>query len=49
MLGAEVGQTILKILEKGEEPPVRISRNMPGGDEHNARFKQRYGNRIPEL
>ena len=44
-----VVETIIKILEKGEEPPVRISRNMPGGDEHNARFKQKYGNRIPEL
>lgn len=42
-------ETTRRILEKGEMPPIRISRNMPGGDEHNQRFKELYSKRIPEL
>ena len=49
IMNAIVVETIQRLLERGVEPPVRISRNMPGGDEHNARFRKRYGNRIPEL
>ena len=33
----------------GHEPPVRVSRNVPGGDEVNDRLAERYGDRIPEL
>lgn len=49
IMNAIVVETIFKIIARGEEPPVRISRNMPGGDEHNERFRKRYGSRIPEL
>ena len=49
IMDAVVVETIVKMLAMGAEPPVRISRNMPGGDEHNARFRQQYGSRIPEL
>lgn len=31
------------------EPPVRRSRNLPGGDEHNDALAARYQDRIPEL
>ena len=44
-----VAETVKIILEKGGEPPVRISRNIEGGDEHNQKFKDMYGSKIPEL
>ncbi len=37
------------LIRRGIEPPVRISRNMPGGDEHNDMLARRYRDRIPEL
>lgn len=49
IIDAVVVEAIQILLDRGVEPPVRISRNMPGGDEHNAPFKEKYGNRIPEL
>jgi uncharacterized phosphosugar-binding protein len=49
IMDAMVVDTIAEIISRGGEPPVRISRNMPGGDENNRRFKEKYGNRIPEL
>jgi uncharacterized phosphosugar-binding protein len=33
----------------GEVPPLYISANVPGGDEHNDALKQRYGSRIGSL
>jgi uncharacterized phosphosugar-binding protein len=44
-----VVETTGMLLERGIEPPVRISRNTPEGDEHNQRFRLQYGARIPEL
>jgi uncharacterized phosphosugar-binding protein len=49
IMNAIVAETIGKIVEKGETPPVRISRNLPGGDEHKQKFKEIFGDRIPEL
>lgn len=49
IIDAIVVGAIMRMLDAGVEPPVRISRNMPGGDAHNIRFKELYGNRIPEL
>jgi uncharacterized phosphosugar-binding protein len=49
IMNAIITETIMKIVEKGKTPPVRISRNLPGGDEHNQKFKEIYGSRIPEL
>lgn len=37
------------LIRHGFEPPVRISRNMPGGDAHNDELARRYRDRIPEL
>lgn len=34
------------LLEAGEEVPVLISANIPGGDAHNDRLRERYGTRI---
>ncbi len=31
-------QTIANLVERGIDPPIYISANMPGGDEHNARL-----------
>jgi uncharacterized phosphosugar-binding protein len=39
-------QTITNLVELGIEPPVYISANMPGGDEHNARLLAETANRI---
>ena len=49
IMDAIVVATTERIVQKGGTPPVRISRNLPGGDENNARFKAMYHDRIPEL
>jgi uncharacterized phosphosugar-binding protein len=49
IINAIVIETANRLAEKGIMPPIRVSRNMPGGDEHNQRFKELYGVRIPEL
>jgi uncharacterized phosphosugar-binding protein len=38
-----------RLHETGEIPPVRISRNTPGGLEHNRKFSEQYADRIPGL
>lgn len=49
IMNAIVAETAQLIVKKGGVPPVRISRNLPGGDENNRRFKEMYGARIPDL
>jgi uncharacterized phosphosugar-binding protein len=49
IMDAIVVETAARITEAGALPPVRISRNMPGGDENNQKFKSIYGARIPEI
>lgn len=39
-------QIIADLAQRGIEPPVYISANMPGGDEHNARLLAEYADRI---
>jgi uncharacterized phosphosugar-binding protein len=34
------------LLEAGEEVPILISANIPGGDAHNDRLRERYGTRV---
>ena len=41
-----VAQTIANLVERGIEPPIYISANMPGGDEHNARLLAENAKRI---
>jgi uncharacterized phosphosugar-binding protein/putative N-acetylmannosamine-6-phosphate epimerase len=43
---ALTAETIRLILEAGAEPPVYISANVDGADEHNARLEARYAGRI---
>lgn len=43
MLTAE---TIRRLIDAGETPPVYLSANIPGGDEHNHALEQRYAGRI---
>jgi uncharacterized phosphosugar-binding protein len=49
IVNAIIAETIEKIVTAGGEPPVRISRNTPGGDQHNEKFRLLYNSRIPEL
>jgi uncharacterized phosphosugar-binding protein len=43
MLTAEV---IRRLVDAGEKPPVYLSANIPGGDEHNRVLEERYAGRI---
>ena len=49
IVNAIEAETIEQIIARGEQPPVRISRNIPGGAEHNQQYVERYAARIPEL
>jgi uncharacterized phosphosugar-binding protein len=41
-----VAEVIRRLLEAGEEPPVYVSANVPGGYEHNSTLEARYAGRI---
>ncbi len=43
LLQAVVVEAIQYMLDKGETPPVLVSANVEGGDEHNRRIVERYG------
>lgn len=43
LVGAEV---VRRLLEAGEVPPVYLSANVPGGDDHNSILESRYAGRI---
>jgi len=49
LIQAAMAEAVHWLVANGHEPPVRISRNMPGGDAHNDRLGLRYRDRIPEL
>jgi uncharacterized phosphosugar-binding protein len=40
---------VANLLAKGETPPVFVSANLPGGDEHNEAVLARYRERIKYL
>ncbi|MDH7601538.1 MAG: SIS domain-containing protein [Armatimonadota bacterium] len=44
-----VAQVIENLVKAGHEPPVFISANVDGGDEHNARLYEKYWHRIRGL
>ena len=48
-LNALVLRTVAELLERGIEPPVWRSGNAPGGDEANARFLDRFRQRVRAL
>ncbi len=44
-----VVETVKTLLQKGFEPPVWMSANMPGGDEANRKWEEKYFGRIKHL
>lgn len=40
---------VTRLLADGETPPVYVSANVPGGDEHNDKLTARYGGRIQSI
>ena len=42
-------EAVAAMLEKGLEPPIFRSANLPGGDEFNARLIKRYMHRVKDL
>jgi uncharacterized phosphosugar-binding protein len=49
LINAVFAQAAVTMRTLGYEPPVRVSRNVPGGDAVNDSLAERYGDRIPEL
>jgi uncharacterized phosphosugar-binding protein len=41
-----VAEVVRRLLETGEAPPVYLSANVPGGDDHNSVLEARYAGRI---
>jgi uncharacterized phosphosugar-binding protein len=41
-----VAEVVRRLLEAGEAPPVYLSANVPGGDDHNSVLEARYAGRI---
>jgi uncharacterized phosphosugar-binding protein len=41
-----VAEVVRRYLEAGEQPPIYVSANVPGGDEHNRALEARYAGRI---
>jgi uncharacterized phosphosugar-binding protein len=46
IVNAIAAEIIARLMDRGIEPPVYISANMPGGDEHNERLLAQYADRI---
>jgi uncharacterized phosphosugar-binding protein len=46
ILQALVAEVAARLLQRGIEPPVWISSNVPGGDEHNLRLAEKYPSRL---
>jgi uncharacterized phosphosugar-binding protein len=49
ILHAVIVQAVANLLERGIEPPVFLSGNLPDGDEHNQRLMRQYADRIHYL
>ena len=49
MLQAIIVQTVANLQARGETPPVFVSSNMPGGQEHNEEVLAKYRDRIRYL
>ncbi|MDR2376350.1 MAG: SIS domain-containing protein [Treponema sp.] len=46
LLNAVVARTVALLVEKNIVPPVFVSSNVPGGDEHNAKIMREHGGQI---
>ena len=40
---------VAEMVKRGIEPPVFVSANMPGGDEHNKSLEAKYGKLVKHL
>src|ERR687893_683235 len=49
LMNAMVAQTADELLTMGQQPPVIVSMNVPGGDEHNAQLTEQYRPRLQLL
>jgi uncharacterized phosphosugar-binding protein len=49
LMNAMVAQTAEELLAMGQQPPVILSMNVPGGDERNARLTEQYRSRLQLL
>jgi uncharacterized phosphosugar-binding protein len=49
LIQAVLAEAVHWMLDNGFDPPVRVSRNFPGGDERNDHLGEIYRGRIPEL
>jgi uncharacterized phosphosugar-binding protein len=49
LLNAVAARTVALLVERGLEPPVFVSSNVPGGDEHNAKIMREHGEQIHYL
>jgi uncharacterized phosphosugar-binding protein len=49
LMNAMVAQTAEELLAMGQQPPVIVSMNVPGGDEQNARLTEQYKPRLQLL
>jgi len=49
LMNAIVAQTAEELLAMGQQPPVIVSMNVPGGDEQNARLTEQYRPRLQLL
>ena len=41
-----VAEVVRELIEAGEDPPLYLSANVAGGDEHNRALEGRYAGRI---
>ncbi|GAB4004492.1 hypothetical protein GCM10029992_49660 [Glycomyces albus] len=41
-----VAETVGRLLADGQQPPIYLSANIAGGDEHNSELEARYAGRI---
>ena len=48
-LNCLVAETVREFVRRGITPPVFVSANMPGGDEHNKSLEEKYGARVKHL
>jgi len=49
LLNALVCETVERLLATGQTPPIFLSANLDGGDEHNAALLARYRGRVTYL
>ena len=49
ILHSMIGEAVKMLADEGIEPPIWLSANVPGGDEYNKRYVEKFKNRIKHL